>query len=68
MIYKHDGWFRDGSTMCVYGYDKSGCRVALFKGYYNHRTDMIKLYPVKRVAATTERIEKTTIHISELKK
>lgn len=68
MTYKHDGYYRDGSTMCVLGVDGNGCTVAMFKGYYNHKTDKVKLYPFRLLVPTREKIEKVTVHIRDIKR
>lgn len=66
MTFRHDGYHGDGS-MCVYGYDKNGVKVAIFKGYPNLRSDTVTLYPKVCLAPTDENIGKQTISLRILK-
>ncbi len=66
MTYKIDGYYKDGSTACVYGYDSRGHKVMIFKGYFNHRRNTITLYPFSRLAPTSDTVTKVTIPISRL--
>ena len=66
MTYKMNGYYKGGRVACVYGYDKSGHRVMIYKGYFNSKGDMITLYPFTRIAPTSDIIEKVTIPVTRL--
>lgn len=66
MTYKIDGYYKDGKTACVYGYDSRGHKVMIYKGYFNTKGDMITLYPFTRLAPTSDAVVKVTIPVYRL--
>lgn len=62
MTFKHDGYHRDGS-MCIYGYDDKKTKVVIFRGFINHRRNVVKLYPKVCLVPTKENIGKQEISI-----
>ena len=66
MLYKVDGRHSDG-TLCVYGYDSVGSKVVIFKGYENHRSRTVTLYPKVRLLPTREDVGKKVISMCALK-
>ena len=66
MLYKVDGYHRDGS-LCVYGYDDHGSKVVIFRGFQDHRKNTVTLYPKVRLVPTSEDIGKKVIATCLLK-
>ena len=65
MKFKQDGYHRDGS-LCIYAYDDNNVKIAVFRGYFDVRKDVIRLYPRCCLVPTKENLEKRTIRVSEL--
>ena len=66
MKFKQEGYHRDGS-LCVYAYDDNGTKIAIFRGFYDARRDVVTLYPKCCLVPTRENLEKRTIPVSMLK-
>lgn len=66
MLYKADGYHPDGS-LCVYGYNDKGAKVAIFRGFQNHRRNTVTLYPKVCLAPTSEDVGKKVISTCLLK-
>lgn len=67
MVYKLNGYYKN-DVACVYGYNRAGHRVMIYKGYFNWKRNTITLYPFTRLIPTSEPCEKVTIPISKLGK
>ena len=66
MKYLFDSFYPNGAA-CVYSYDRHGCRVMIFKGYFDDKRNTITLYPFRRLTPTSETVGKITIPITQLK-
>lgn len=66
MKYLFDSFYPNGAA-CVYGCDSNGCRVMIFKGYFDYKRNTVTLYPFSRLAPTSENVRKITIPMNQLK-
>ena len=64
MLYKVDGRHSDG-TLCVYGYS-GGLKVVIFRGFENHKSRTVTLYPKVRLLPTNEYVGKKVISVYSL--
>lgn len=65
MKFKHDGYHKDGS-MCVIGYDDNGAKIAIFRGFYDDRKNVVTIYPKCCLVPTRENLGKRSIPASLL--